>query len=107
MALYIYNYEREIPTTTNILPSKALVQNQWRNPKHYRQAKAKRIQCHQTSLTTNAKGTSLHGRKKKRSQLETRKSQMGKLTGKGKHKVTVGNQPQTNMISKPATVRRV
>ena len=31
---------------------------------------------------------------------------MGKLTGKGKHKVKVGNYPHTNMISKPATVRR-
>ena len=32
---------------------------------------------------------------------------MGKLTGKGKHGVKAGNQPYTNMISKPTTVRRV
>ena len=32
---------------------------------------------------------------------------MGKLTGKGKYKVKVGNHPHTNMISKPATVKRV
>ena len=39
-----------------------------------------------------------------RPQLETRKSQVGKLTGKGKHKVVVKNHPHTNMISKPATM---
>ena len=33
---------------------------------------------------------------------------MGKLTGKGKkHTVKVGNHPHTNMISKPAIMRRV
>ena len=32
---------------------------------------------------------------------------MGKLTGKGKHTVKAGNHPYTNMISKPARVRRV
>ena len=31
---------------------------------------------------------------------------MEKLTSKGKHTVKVGNLPHTNMISKPATVRR-
>ena len=31
---------------------------------------------------------------------------MEKLTSKGKHKVKVGNHPHTNMISKPAVVRR-
>ena len=40
-------------------------------------------------------------------QLETRKSQMGKLTGKGKHTVKVCYHPHTNMMSKPAIVRRV
>ena len=30
---------------------------------------------------------------------------MGKLTGKGKHTVKVGNHPQTNMISKLVIVR--
>ena len=38
------------------LPSKDLIQIQGRNQKLYRQAKAKRIQHHQTSFTTNAKG---------------------------------------------------
>ena len=37
------------------LPGKDLIQIQWRNQKLYRQAKAKRIQHHQTSSTTNAK----------------------------------------------------
>ena len=43
---------------------------------------------------------------KKRSQLETRKLQMGKLTGKGKHTVKVGNYPHINMTSKPAIMSR-
>ena len=30
---------------------------------------------------------------------------MGKLTGKGKQMVKVGNYPHTNMISKPVIVR--
>ena len=30
---------------------------------------------------------------------------MGKLTGKGKHTVKVGNHPHTNMISKLVIVR--
>ena len=48
------------------LPSKDLIQIQQRNQKLYRQAKAKRIQHHQTSFTTNAKGTSLGGKHKRR-----------------------------------------
>ena len=32
---------------------------------------------------------------------------MGKLTGKGKHTVKVCYHPHTNMMSKPAIVRRV
>ena len=32
---------------------------------------------------------------------------MRKLTSKGKHIVKVGNHPHTNMISKPAIMRRV
>ena len=39
---------------------------QRRNKKLYRQAKAKRIQHHQTSSTTNAKGTSLSGKHKRK-----------------------------------------
>ena len=40
------------------ISSKALVQILQRNQKLYRQAKAKIIQHHQTSFTTNVKGTS-------------------------------------------------
>ena len=43
---------------------------------------------------------------KKRPQLEIRKLQMEKLTDKGKHTVKAGSHLHTNMISKPATVRR-
>ena len=38
---------------------------------------------------------------KRRPQLEIRKLQMRRLTGKGKRTVKVGNHPHTNMISKP------
>ena len=62
--------EREEPTTKNTLPSKTLLQIWWRNQKLSRQAKIKRIQHHQTSFTTNAKGTSL-GRKHKRGKRPT------------------------------------
>ena len=41
---------------------------------------------------------------KKRPQLEIRKSQMGKFTGKV-HTVKVENHPYTNMISNPAIVK--
>ena len=51
-------------TTKITLPRKDLIQTQWGNYNFYKQAKAKRIQHHQTSFTTNAKGTSL-GRKHK------------------------------------------
>ena len=37
------------------------------------QTKAKRIQCHEPSITTNLKRNSLARKKKKRLQLETRK----------------------------------
>ena len=46
------------------ISNKALIHIEWRNQKCCRQAKAERIQHHQTSFTTNAKGTSL-GRKEK------------------------------------------
>ena len=58
--------EREEPTTKITLPGKDLVHIRWRNQKLYRQAKAKSIQHHQTSSTTNAKGTSLSGKHKRR-----------------------------------------
>ena len=45
-----------------ILSSKAIIQIGWIIQKFYRQAKAKRIQHHQISVTINPKGTSL-GRK--------------------------------------------
>ena len=64
-AWYIKCDEREEPTSKNTLPSKTLFQIWWRNQKPSRWAKVKRIQHHQTSFTTNDKGTSL-GRKHKR-----------------------------------------
>ena len=77
-------------------PSKALIQIQQRNQKVYRQAKANRIQHHQTSSATNAKGTSLT------TFLETRELQMEKPIGKSKHTVEIRNHVHTNMVSKPA-----
>ena len=43
---------------------------------------------------------------KKRPQLEIRKLQMRRLTGKGKHRVEAGNDPHTNMTPKPAIMGR-
>ena len=43
---------------------------------------------------------------KKRPQLETGKLQVGKPISKGKHRVKVGYHPHTNVISKPAIMRR-
>ena len=58
--------EKEEPTTKVTLSGKDLIQIRWRNQKLYRQAKAKRIQHQQTSSTTNAKGTSVSGKHKRR-----------------------------------------
>ena len=44
-------------TTKITIPSKDFIQNWWRNKKLFRQAEVKRIQYHQTSFTTNIKGT--------------------------------------------------
>ena len=44
---------------------------------------------------------------KKRPQLETKISQMTRLTGKGIHILRVGNHPHTNMLPKPEIMRRV
>ena len=52
------NDERKETTTKNTLPSKTSLQIWWRNQKPDKQ---KLIQHHQTSFTTNAKGTSLAG----------------------------------------------
>ena len=52
-AQYISSDEREEPTTKITLPGKDLIWIQRRNQKLYRQAKAKRIQHHQTSSTTS------------------------------------------------------
>ena len=66
--------------------------------------KIKRIQYHQTSFATNAKGTYYFSRQKKAT-TRNEKLQMEKLTGKGKHIVRERNYLHTN-ISKPSIVRR-
>ena len=66
VAWYIESDERGEPTTKITLHSEDLIQIQQRNQKLYRQAKAKRIQHRQTGSTTNAKGTSLSGKYKRR-----------------------------------------
>ena len=71
MAQYIENNEREKTTTKITLPGKDIIQVQWRNQKLYRQAKAKRMQHHQTSSTKNTKGTSLSEKHKKRTYKNT------------------------------------
>ena len=54
------------PTTKITLTCKDLIQDSWRNQKLFRQAKVKRIQQHQTSFTTNVKGTYIVRRHKRR-----------------------------------------
>ena len=46
-----------------------LIQNWWRNKKLFRQAKVTRIQYHQTSLTTNIKGTYIVKKYKRRKKI--------------------------------------
>ena len=55
---YSVSDEREEPTTKSALGNKTLPQIWWRNQKLSWQAKGNRVQHHQTTLTTNAKGTS-------------------------------------------------
>ena len=75
MAQDISSDEREEPTTKNTLPRKKLTHIWLRNQKFSRQAKVKRIQQHQTSFTTNAKGTSLGRKHKKRKRPTENKPQ--------------------------------
>ena len=57
--------------STNKIPlfSKDLIQIQRRNQKLYRQPNVEKIQYHQTSFTTNAKGTSLDKKHKRKKRL--------------------------------------
>ena len=66
IAKHIQSTEREKSTSKISLPSKDLTQNWWRNQKLFRQAKVKRIQYHQTSFTTNVKGTYIVKKYKRR-----------------------------------------
>ena len=50
-----------------------------RNQKLYRQAKAKRIQHHQSSSTTNAKGTSLSGKHEKKRTYKNKRKTIKKM----------------------------
>ena len=93
--------EKNLPPRT---PSKALIQALTQIREEIKSVTDKRIQHHQISFTTKAKGTSLDW-EKKRPQLERRKSQMGTLTSKGKCTVKVGNHPHTNTTSKSASMR--
>ena len=74
----------------NVLPSKAVIQIRRRNQKLYRQAKAKRIQHHQTSFTTNAKGTSLGGKHKRREQKRKGRKRTYKNKPKTIKKMAIG-----------------
>ena len=60
---------RENLTTKITLPGKDLIQNLWRNQKLFRQAKVKIIQYHQTSFTTNVKGTYIVKKYKRRKRI--------------------------------------
>ena len=67
VAWYIWSDGKEDPTTKNTEPSKSLIQIQWRNKSFIDNQNLKRIQCHQTSVIANAKGTSLGGEEKAQS----------------------------------------
>ena len=66
----IFKVMKEKNLQSGILYPVTLAQIWQRNQKLSRQAKVKRIQDHQTSFTTNAKGTSL-GKKHKRRKRST------------------------------------
>ena len=71
--------KRKKPTNKITLPSNDLIQIRWRNQKLYQQGKAMRIRHHQTSFTTNAKGTSLGRKHKMRKRPKiTNPKQLGK-----------------------------
>ena len=61
----IFKVMKEKPTSNITIPSKDLIQIWRRNQKLHRQAKAERIQHHQTSSSTNAKGSSLDKKQKR------------------------------------------
>ena len=65
MAGHIESDEREKPTTQITVPSKELIQIWRRHQKLYRQAKTERIQHHQSSSSTNDRGSSLDRKHRK------------------------------------------
>ena len=68
-----------------ILYSARLLQIWWRNQKLFRQAKVKRIQHNQTSITTNAKGTYLGRKHRRRKRPAENKPRAIKKTVTGSH----------------------
>ena len=66
LARISFRLDGEIKTFTN-------------NQKLYKQAKAKRIQHHQKSSTTNAKGTSVSGKHKRRKDLQKKPKTIKKM----------------------------
>ena len=84
---------KEEPTTKNTLPSKTFLQIWGKNKKFSRQAKVKTIQHHQTSVTTNAKRTSL-GRKHRRKRPTESKPETIKKT-------VIRSMGNSNRISGP------
>ena len=66
----IFKVLKEKKSTTKItVLSKDLIQNLWKNQTLFRQAKVKRIQYYQTSFTTNAKGTYMVKKYKRREKI--------------------------------------
>ena len=73
-------------TNKKRIHSKALIQIRWRNQKLYKQAKAKRIQHHQTSFTTITKGNSLGNKHKRREQKRNKRKRTVKRKTKANRK---------------------
>ena len=82
--------EKKNPTTKNTLPRKDLTQIRWINQNLYRQVKLKEFSTIKLALQSMLK--ELLQAEKKRPELERRKLQDGKLTGKGKYTIKVGNR---------------
>ena len=68
------------------------------NQKLYRQVKVNRIQHHETSFTTNAKETSLDGKKGPNWKQEN--YGMKNLIRRGKHTAKIGNHPHIKIAGK-------
>ena len=72
-------FKGEKSTTKITIPGQDLIQNLWRNKKLFRQTKVKRIQYHQTSLTTNVKGTYIVNKTREEKDIQNQSQTIKKM----------------------------